>query len=84
MNETEKTGAEKLFETTNDIRRAISTIKAEKRETNKRYKKATTTLEESLESIYDDYEDKQMLLFSENPPTLHPEVVKLIAPPSLM
>jgi|TARA_R110001592_G_scaffold25171_1_gene96005 hypothetical protein len=81
--ETEKTGAEKLFEQTSEIRRAIFTLKAEKRETNKRYKKAVTTLEQSLEGIYDNFDDMQMLLFSEEP-RLSPEVSELIAHPSLM
>jgi len=81
--EQEKTGAEKLFEQTSEIRRAVATLKAEKRETNKRYKKAVATLEQALEGIYVNFEDKQMMLFAEEP-ELSEDVTQLLDHPSLM
>ena len=79
----EGSGAAKLFEQTSSIRSAIQTLESEQRETRKRYKKALKTLREGLDNIYFAYEDKQMLLFEEEP-SLSPEVAELITHPSLM
>ena len=67
---------------TSEIRAAISTLKSEQRETRKKYKKAIATLDQALEGIYHEYEDKQLLLFSDTP-NLPEDVEALLAHPSI-
>ena len=78
----EDNGAARLFEQTSEIRAAISTLKSEQRETRKKYKKAIATLDQALEGIYHEYEDKQLLLFSDTP-NLPEDVEALLAHPSI-